>query len=288
MACPHVSGGAALVLEMNPSLKAPGVLAELTTNGERDALTGLTSDDVNVLLNIREFYTGPPTPAPPPPGTWELTGSGCQMEGDCINSLNYPANYGNDEACNVQLWGNIPLRFDAFNTESSYDVLSVGGTSYSGTSGPAGGNYSGSLNWASDYSVVKSGWKFCRTDGSSPTPPGPSPTPAPQPTPGPSPTPVPSPPGECYSVCDRPSDCTEYPSICSGCSFCGGSPSPTPPSGDCHSLCDPPQTAPSTRTYAAGALSAERLELGAGTGGRVQRAQAPREECIRTLSTRQR
>merc|ERR1719429_575643 len=96
MACPHVSGGAALVLEMNPSLKAPGVLAELTTNGERDALTGLTSDDVNVLLNIREFYTGPPTPAPqtpapPPPGTWELTGSGCQMEGDnCIKSLNHP------------------------------------------------------------------------------------------------------------------------------------------------------------------------------------------------------
>jgi len=245
MACPHVSGGAALILEMNPSLMASAVLAQLTNSGEKDALTGLKSNDVNVLLNVREFYTGPPTPAPPtpappPPGTWELTGSGCQMEGDCINSLNYPANYGNDEACNVQLWGNIPLRFDAFNTESSYDVLSVGGTSYSGTSGPASGNYSGSLNWASDYSVVKSGWKFCRTDGSSPTPPGPSPTPAPQPTPGPSPTPVPSPPGECYSVCDRPSDCTEYPSICSGCSFCGGSPSPTPPSGDCHSLCDRP------------------------------------------------
>merc|ERR1719471_1132322 len=199
MACPHVSGGAALVLEMNPSLNAPAVLAELTTNGEIGALTGLMSDDVNVLLNIREFYTGPPTPAPPtpappPPGTWELTGSGCQMEGDCINSLNYPGNYGNNEACNVQLWGDIPLRFDAFDTESGYDTLSVGGTAYDGTSGPPTASYSGALTWATDGSVTQTGWKFCRTDGSSPTPPGPSPTPEPttqSPTPAPS-TPAPT------------------------------------------------------------------------------------------------
>merc|ERR1719323_1982411 len=206
MACPHVAGGAALVLEMDPSRSASGVLSELTKNGEKDALSGLKSGDVNVLLSVREFYTGPPTPppptpAPPPPGTWELTGSGCQMEGDCVSSLNHPGNYGNDQNCNVQLWGDIPLRFDAFDTESSYDVLRLGGTAYSGTSGPASGSYSESLSWASDYSVTKSGWKLCRTDGSAPTPPGPSPTPAPQPTPTPAPSP-PSPPpsgGECYS-----------------------------------------------------------------------------------------
>merc|ERR1719323_109135 len=93
MACPHVAGGAALVLEMDPSRSASGVLSELTKNGEKDALTGLKSGDVNVLLSVREFYTGPPTPPPPPPGTWELTGSGCEMEGDCISSLNYPSNY---------------------------------------------------------------------------------------------------------------------------------------------------------------------------------------------------
>merc|ERR1719166_736786 len=166
--------------------------------------------DVNVLLSVREFYTGPPTPAPPtpappPPGTWELTGDGCQMEGDCISSLNHPANYGNDENCNVQLWGDIPLRFDAFDTESSYDVLRVGGTAYSGTSGPASGSYSGSLSWASDYSVTKSGWKLCRTDGSAPTPPSPSPTQAPT-TPSP---PSPTPPGGCSSWCEPPADCTE-------------------------------------------------------------------------------
>jgi len=261
MACPHVAGGAALVLEMDPSLKASGVLAELTRNAEKDAISDLRPGDVNVLLSVREFYTGPPTPAPPtpappPPGTWELTGSGCQMEGDCISSLNHPANYGNDEACNVQLWGDIPLRFDAFDTESSYDVLRVGGTSYSGTSGPATGSYSGSLSWASDYSVEASGWSFCRTDGSSPSPAPTTPSPTPAPTtpapttpapttPGPTPTPPspPSPtPGNCSSWCEPPADCVDYPYSCSGC--CSGpsppsppSPSP-PPSGNCNSVCD--------------------------------------------------
>merc|ERR1719433_2089593 len=167
MACPHVAGGAALVLEMDPSLKASAVLAELTRNAEKDALSGLKSGDVNVLLSVREFYTGPPTPppptpAPPPPGTWELTGSGCEMDGDCISSLNHPANYGNGEACTVQLYGDVSLRFEAFNTEARYDILTVGGTGYSGTSGPASGSYSGRISWASDYSVVRSGWKVCR------------------------------------------------------------------------------------------------------------------------------
>jgi len=253
MACPHVAGGAALVLEMNPTMKASAVLAELTRNGEKDAISDLKSGDVNVLLSVREFYTGPPTPAPPtpappPPGTWELSGSGCQMEGDCISSLNYPANYGNDEACNVQLWGDIPLRFDAFDTESGYDVLRVGGTSYSGTSGPAGGSYSGSISWASDHSITNSGWKLCRTDGNAPTP-TPAPTQAPT-TPQPTPTPTqappspPSPPpsGDCSSWCEPPADCTDYPFSCSGC--CDGSPSPSPPSpsppGDCNSVCDRP------------------------------------------------
>merc|ERR1719211_806894 len=167
MACPHVAGGAALVLEMDPSLKASGVLAELIKNGEKDAISDLRPGDTNVLLSVREFYTGPPTPAPPtpappPPGTWELTGSGCQMEGDCISSLNHPANYGNDEACTVQLYGDVSLRFEAFNTEARYDILTVGGTGYSGTSGPASGSYSGRMSWASDYSVTKTGWKVCR------------------------------------------------------------------------------------------------------------------------------
>jgi len=52
MACPHVSGGAALVLEANPSMKASAVLRELSNNAIKGALSGLRSGDVNELLYV--------------------------------------------------------------------------------------------------------------------------------------------------------------------------------------------------------------------------------------------
>jgi len=73
-------------------------------------------------LFVLKAYSGPPTPAPPtpappPPGTWELSGSGCEMDGNCIQSSNHPSSYGNNEACTVVLWGDIPLATEAFSTE---------------------------------------------------------------------------------------------------------------------------------------------------------------------------
>jgi len=170
MAAPHVAGAAALLLEENPTLVAgEGVRSALRARATAGALSGLQTGDPDLLLNVGEYYTGPPTPAPPtpappPPGTWELTGTGCQMEGNCISSLNHPANYGNNEACSVKLYGDVTLRFESFNTESRYDFLRVGGIDYDGTAGPASGSYSGSLSWATDGSVTKSGWQVCRTD----------------------------------------------------------------------------------------------------------------------------
>merc|ERR1719343_1300040 len=52
MACPHVSGAAAIILEANPSMKASAVLTELTENAVKGALSGLKSSDVNVLLYV--------------------------------------------------------------------------------------------------------------------------------------------------------------------------------------------------------------------------------------------
>jgi len=54
MACPHVAGGAAMVLEANPSMKASAVLAQLTAEATKNALSGLRSGDVNVLLYVGE------------------------------------------------------------------------------------------------------------------------------------------------------------------------------------------------------------------------------------------
>jgi len=125
----------------------------------------------------------PPTPMPtpaPPPGSWVLYGSGCQMEYNCISSSNYPEEYGNEEECTVELFGDIPFRTDAFSTESRYDFLRVGGVGYSGTSGPPSGSYTGVISWSTDVSVTKSGWRLCRTDMDE----GPTPEPTPAPPPG--------------------------------------------------------------------------------------------------------
>jgi len=112
-------------------------------------------------------YTGPPTPAPPtppppPPGTWVVTGSGCEEDSNCVQSKNHPGNYGNNEACSIELSGSVSVTVEEFSTESGYDFLTVGGRRYSGSNGPASGSYTGSINWESDYSVTKSGWRLCR------------------------------------------------------------------------------------------------------------------------------
>merc|ERR1719203_1694985 len=89
MACPHVSGGAALVLEADPLKKASAVLEELLGNAALNVITGLRSGDTNALLYVGEGGAPPtpplaPTPPPPPtPGCPSATSSGPDSDGDC-------------------------------------------------------------------------------------------------------------------------------------------------------------------------------------------------------------
>jgi len=110
---------------------------------------------------VSQYAFAVPTPAPPP-GTWVVSGSGCEENGNCVQSKNHPGQYGNNEACTIQLGGSVPVTVEAFSTESSYDFLTVGGQAYSGSSGPSSGSYTGSITWASDYSVTSTGWRLCR------------------------------------------------------------------------------------------------------------------------------
>merc|ERR1719297_498370 len=167
MACPHVSGGAALVLEANPSMKSSAVLQQLLDDAYLNVLTDLKFGDTNALLCVAEGGA-PPTPTPqptpaPPPYAWTISGSGCQQNGaSCVSSVNHPSNYGNNQACTVTLDGDVSISVAEFNTESGYDFLTIGGTQYAGTSGPPSGVYSGVISWSSDYSVTRSGWKLCK------------------------------------------------------------------------------------------------------------------------------
>jgi len=162
MACPHVSGAAALILERSPSYLAPKVLEEMLANAWTDEITGLYASDTNKELYVGAGGAPAPVPTPaPPPGSWTVTGSGCTQVGNCIQSNNHPGSYGNNEECTIDA-NNVAFTVDAFSTESGYDFLTVGGSQYSGTSGPASGSYSGAISWSSDYSVTNSGWKLCR------------------------------------------------------------------------------------------------------------------------------
>ena len=156
-------------------LGALGFCFELRPGGSGGG--GFAPPASDILPGAQESYAGiiaaidfaksyePPAPTPAPaPGSWVVQGSGCVMDGACVSSKNHPSNYGNNEQCNIELYGDIPISVEAFSTERSYDILTMGGASYSGTSGPPSGSYSGSISWGSDGSVVNSGWRLCRTD----------------------------------------------------------------------------------------------------------------------------
>jgi len=166
MACPHVSGAAALVLGRDDSKSPSAVLAELLADAWYGAISDLKTGDTNALLYLVPGGAPPtttpvPTPAPPP-GTWEVTsGTGCTMTGNCIQSNNHPASYGNSEDCTINAY-EVDITVEAFSTESGYDFLTMGGVRYAGTSGPTSGTYSGVISWATDSSVVQSGWKLCK------------------------------------------------------------------------------------------------------------------------------
>merc|ERR1711972_1176640 len=57
MACPHVSGAAALVLEADPSKKASAVLQDLIDTSYRNVLSGLKASDINSLLCVGDSRT---------------------------------------------------------------------------------------------------------------------------------------------------------------------------------------------------------------------------------------
>jgi len=89
MACPHVSGAAAIVLDIDPSKAASAVLSELLDGAVLNGITGLRNGDTNALLYVGAGGPPPtpepvPTPAPPPSACNPAFSSGPDGDGDCI------------------------------------------------------------------------------------------------------------------------------------------------------------------------------------------------------------
>jgi subtilisin family serine protease len=67
MACPHVSGGAALALGLDKTLTPSQVLAKLTRDAESGAISDLRPGDTNTLLWVSSDSAPVPAPTPAPP-----------------------------------------------------------------------------------------------------------------------------------------------------------------------------------------------------------------------------
>merc|ERR550525_420228 len=101
MACPHVSGVVAVLLSNQANIEALHISHWLAETSLKDKVSGCPADTVNRLLRLSDTVVQP-TPAPVyAAGEWAIHGDGCEFSegGDCIQSLNYPQVYGNEETC---------------------------------------------------------------------------------------------------------------------------------------------------------------------------------------------
>jgi len=177
MATPHVAGAAALLLQNAPSASAAQIISELKRLATSGIIDQVAENSPNLLLYVgREDPAVTVTTTTTPcmsSGMWSVCSGPCQLDADgcadgCVCSPNYPSRYANEQSCDIRVNPSqeaSPIAVEAFHTEANYDLLVVNGVSYSGNLGRQGGPHgvipSGAIQWSSDYSIVKTGWKLC-------------------------------------------------------------------------------------------------------------------------------
>ncbi|CAK0831427.1 unnamed protein product, partial [Prorocentrum cordatum] len=113
----------------------------------------------------------PPTPVPPPTAApqhmWAAIMGPCTLDGTCVESPNYPQNYGTSQACTLEIDSSVagPIVVESFYTEPVFDYLRVNGVAYSGLSGPSGITPTADIFWSSDFIIAGSGWRLCQESG---------------------------------------------------------------------------------------------------------------------------
>jgi len=126
-----------------------------------------------------------PTSPPVPPGggssgTFIVADGGCvaSEDGACVSSPGYPQAYHNGGICTISVSENPGhIEVDSFLTETNWDFLFVNGLEYHGEHSPQDVVPTSQIEWYSDCSVTRSGWRLCLAG--SPAPPPANPTPAP-------------------------------------------------------------------------------------------------------------
>merc|ERR1711934_829110 len=172
-ATPHVAGAAALLLQNTPSAPAVQIISELKRLATSEIIDQEAEGSPNLLLYVGQedpLVTVTTTTTPcMSSGMWSVCSGPCQLDADgCVYSPNYPSGYANEQSCDIRVNPSqeaSPIAVEAFHTEANYDLLVVNGVSYSGNLGSQGGPHgvipSEAIQWSSDYSIVKIGWKLC-------------------------------------------------------------------------------------------------------------------------------
>ena len=96
--------------------------------------------DVAEITAMCATSSGSVTSSPSSAGVSRFSTTGpCTVEGMCVSSPNFgEGSYDNNEACTVHAIASGTISVNSFETEQCCDHLIVGGTSYSGSSGPVG------------------------------------------------------------------------------------------------------------------------------------------------------
>lgn len=162
MACPHVAGAAALILQQEPNLTPSQVAERMRLVATPDAVKDPMTGSPNRLLYTGEPSAPSPTVAPEP--MWQVTSGPCTMDAEaCVQSPNYPNKYEANERCTITVKESsaVPIVVEHFQTERNYDKLEVDGVVYTGSQGPDGVTPKAVVTWYSDSSVQDKGWRLC-------------------------------------------------------------------------------------------------------------------------------
>lgn len=171
MACPHVAGAAALLLELGvKGQRVRDVMVQDASPGViTDAREAAGTPNKLLFVKKQKASTEPrPTAKPIVGGScekdgWKVLSGGCRIDSDCcLTSPGHPKSYPGSESCKIQV-GSNPGKIQAktFDLENRYDFLTVNKYKYTGKSSPHDVVPAGEVLFNSDKCVGKSGFKLC-------------------------------------------------------------------------------------------------------------------------------